>query len=53
MLQQVLVKDEVKENCDSRDPALAGLHGKEGEHGIEAVVIVEVFPRPPSTPSVK
>ena len=53
MLQQVSVRDEVKENLDLRDPALAGLHGKEGEHGIEAVVIVEVFPRPPSTPSDK
>ena len=39
------MKEEKKErNLHSRDPALAGLDGKESEHGREAIVIVEVLP---------
>ena len=30
-----------------RNPALAGLHGEEREHGDEAVVVVEISPLPP------
>ena len=36
--------EEEEEEEDSRNPALAGLDGKESEHRGEAVVVVEVLP---------
>jgi hypothetical protein len=29
-----------------RDPAFASLDGKESEHGIETVIVVEILPSP-------
>ena len=37
-------EDDDDEEGNSRNPALAGLDGKEGEHRGEAVVVVEVLP---------
>ena len=34
-------------DLNSRDPALAGLHGEQREHRVEAVVVVEVVSGPP------
>ena len=36
--------DDEEDEEDSRNPALAGLDGKESEHCGEAVVVVEVLP---------
>ena len=36
-----------------RDPALTGLHRKESEHRVEAVVVVEVLPGPPAQPGLE
>ena len=36
--------DDDEEEGNSRNPALAGLDGKESEHCGEAVVVVEVLP---------
>ena len=41
-----------KQRRNSRDPTLAGLDCKKSEHGVEAVVIVEVFACPPVNPPV-
>ena len=36
----------IKKNSDLRDPSLAGLDGKQCEHGNKAVVVVKVLPVP-------